>query len=443
MSETTVSERARSIFGLCLAAFAAAACAALCASGALSRSVPQGPGNQPDELHQLWTATIDPMLQGTIQSSEQAYNYGHYLMVPLHAAFQRHDAAWERACADHFQRLMENPSVLPSVPLSRLQYLYLASRFVVLAKQNGAAQLIPAGLPDLLFAEILSHWQNKPAIQWDHADFQGGMRERLLWKLNTRRVAKSYYRGILDDDFFLFAIAADLRTYGGTVAQQQEWNPALNDVLTLAHRVLSQEVVPQPGGGWLLQPGAWTDHPEFQYAGNAEARPGIQPVPVPNIPWDSSHSHRFPLWLTSYMQAYAVNSDWYRFYAGLRDGLEKQFFNRVAVTPTSNNPCYLTENYMDGSNGVYRWNHASLGSGKGYGPYGVSPALMLGWWSFLDTDRTRQLYRDLANRFPWPRQCLEIYIGQNPDGTYPESEMSSQSRTMRRWHLIALLASEM
>lgn len=442
MNNASVSNKAKVISRVRLFALAPVVCTALCASAVLSRSLNRGPGTQPDALHQLWAVVIDPRLQRNVQGDHDAYDDGHILMVPLHAAFRRGDVVWEQSFSDHFGRLVFNRSTLPSVVLSRLQYLYLASEFVVLAKKNGRQYLIPVGLPDLLFDEIQSYWQKKPAWQWDHAAFPGGMRERLLWKLNNRRVEKSYYRGLIEEDFSLFAIAADLKVYGGTPAEQQVWNPVLEDILSLALKAFSQEVVSQPGGGWLLQPGVWTDHPDDMYAGNREARPGIQPAPVPGIPWDSSHFLRFPLWLTSYMRAYPVNSDRYRFYEGLRSGLDKQFFDRVLARPTSDYPCFRTNNYMDGSNGVFRWSYQSLGSETGYGPYGVSGAILLGWWSFLDTDRVRALYHDLAATFPWPQQCVELYLGPTPTHVHPAKDLDPQSSSMRLWHTLVQLASE-
>src|ERR1700679_351169 len=177
-----------------------------------------------DEIHQLWSAAIEPMLPRAVQSPNEAYTDGQELMVPLHAAFHLRDDAWERGFADHFFRLASNPSVLPAVVLSRLEYLYLASEFLVLAQQNDRQDLIPPGLPDLLFSNVQNYWRVAPAWQWGQKPFSGGIRERILWKLKNHKVEKSYYRAIVDDDLFLLAIAADLRTFGGTPEQKQAWN---------------------------------------------------------------------------------------------------------------------------------------------------------------------------------------------------------------------------
>jgi hypothetical protein len=400
---------------------------------------------QPDEVHQLWSAVIDPDLRAKVQTTDQAQTLGAVLMVPLHAAFHRRDEAWIQSFAAQFSQFASDPSTLPSAPsaeLSRLYYLYVASRFMVLAKESGRQDLIPRGLPELLYSEVQANWRTKPAWQWDRQPFPGGARERVLWKLDHRKVGKSYYRVILDEDLYNFAIAADLKAFGGTAAQQEAWNPLLEDVLSVVRRVFTQEVVQQPGGGWLFQPGVWTDHPEYLYAGNKEPRPGLKPAPVRGIGEDSSHSLRLPLWLTSFMQAYPVNSEEYHFYQNLLKGLEEQFYNKVLVQPTAGLPCFLTNNFMDGSNGVYRWNYGSFGKDNGYGPYQTSGAFLLGWAAFLNTDRIRAVYREVAAQFPWSRQCNELYLGPHPaSGPFPASAFDANSSSMRLRHLNVELAA--
>lgn len=398
--------------------------------------------DQADEIHRLWSANIDPPLWTKIQSSDQAYNIGQEFIVPLHAAFRFRDDAWERTFSGHFSRLVSDPSVLPSVVLSRLEYLYLASQFVVLARQNDRQDLIAPGLPEMLFAEISKYWRTEPAWQWGQSPLRGGIRERILWKLSHRKAEKSYYRAMVDDDLFLLAMAADLKAYRGTPEQVQKWSPTLDEILAIAFKVYSEEGVSQPGGGWLFQPGVWADHPEYQYVGNLAIHPGMSPAPVRGIAADSSHSMRFAAWLTSFVQAYPPDSDAHRFYSGLREGLEKQFFEKVLIQPSGERPCYLLNNFMDGSNGVYRWNYSSVGSGNGYGPYGLSGSLLLGWWSLLDTQRIREVYAVSAKTFPWPHECLDLYLAPTTTGSHPTASYDPQSPTMRLWHTLVLLASE-
>jgi hypothetical protein len=415
---------------------------ALSSHAAFSQTAGAAPPVKADDVHQLWSTIVDPLLRATVTSGPQGQNFGATMMVPLHAAFALKDERWIQSFADHFSRLAANHSGLPEEDLGRLQYLYLASQFIVLAKAWGKQDLIPPGLPDLLFADVHNVWYKKPAWQFDRQPFPGGARERMLWRLDHRTVQKSYLRAVNDVDFYVFVIAADLKAYGGTPAQKDQWNSTLDDVISVAHRTFVQEVVTQPGGGWLFQPGVWTDYPEYAYAGNKDIHPGMKAMPVRNIGTDSSHSLRFPIWLTSLMRAYPASSEEYRFYRELRGGLDNQFFNKVLVRPTSDYPCYRQNNFMDGSNGVYRWNYSSLGPNRGYGPYQNSAALVFGWWTFLDTDRIRGVYRDMAAEFPWPKQCIEDYLGPAPAAGYAATAFDPASPSMRVWHLLVMLASQ-
>lgn len=407
-----------------------------------SHSAPPSSAKTPDVAHQLWTAVVDPALQGPLQSSSQAYYAGELLMVPLHAAFHLNDVEWERKFSEHFQRVVKSPD-LTDVTLSRLQYLYLASRFLALAKSFDRQELVPAGLPDFVYGEVRAIWYERSAAQYAHPPFSG-MRSRVLFKLNSRNLGKSYYRAILDDELFEFAIAADLRAYGGTSDQQGAWKSTLDDILSTANAVYKREITRTPSGGWLLQPGAWADHPDFQYAGNPRPQHGLRPAPVSDIAWDSSHSFRLPLWISSMIGGFPSESKDRDYYMDLREGLAKQFFAKILVPPSQDFPCYRMNNFMDGRNGVYRWGYGSLGADNGYGPYQVSGSLLFGWWAFLRSSQSTDLYRNLASQFPWPKQCIELYLGPNTGGRpYTDKDLDSNSSAMRVDHLLVILASQL
>ncbi len=143
------------------------------------------------------------------------------------------------------------------------------------------------------------------------------------------------------------------------------------------------------------------------------------------------------------MRAYPADDPKHYFYRDLREGLEKQFFNKVLVKPTKDFPFYRTTNFLDGNNGVYRWNYQSLGPNKGYGPYELSGTLALGWWAFLESERVRALYRDLAQRYPESKDLISFYLGPTGTRTRPASELDPQAPGNRLRLLIMQLASEL
>lgn len=401
-----------------------------------------GPGKTPDEIHQLWTANISPVLAKPIPSnSNDSYYAGELLMVPLHAAFARKDAAWEQEFADHFLRLSQSHAPLTDVTLSRLQYLYLASQFIVLAKESGRSDLIPKGLPDFIFDEIRTVWFDEPAPAYAHPPFKGA-RERVLYKLDHPHLDKSYYRAILDAEYFVFAIAADIRNYFGLGRAAGE--SSINDILAIAERTSKQEIVHTTSGGWVLQPGVFTDHPDWQYAGNPRLQPGLRPAPVKGIGWDSSHFGRWALFMQSLSSAYALGTADRRLYSDLESGLNTQFFEKILVPPSPDLPCYRLNNFADGSNGVYRWGYASLGPNNGYGPYQISGALLMGWWSFLGTDQVHAMYRKLADGYPWSSACVDLYLGPTVGGHQrTQAEIDAAASVMRLRYLLSRLASEL
>lgn len=369
-----------------------------------------------DREDQLWKTNVTPLLAAPLWSSPaRAYSAGHVLMVPMHAAFSDRNHARQKEFSDQFKKYMTegkdqftdwgNPP-----RLNFLQYLYLPTRFAVLAAEADQTELIPDGMLSWISNKIFDLWTTENSITYGRGPFTG-MKERLQYKLSMRSASKSYYRAIIDEERFLFAEAADLRAYERITGKKLPHSETLTDILDLAKEVYSTRGVDQPGGGWLFEPGIWTDHPDYVYAGQSSKTPGMSQNPRPGIGEDTSHSHRMPLWLTSLANAYPSGHANRSFYEGLRSKLERQFFDRVLIKPSADFPGYRTTNFMDGSNGVYRYNYKALGEGNGYDSYELSGTFTLGWWTFLGTDRIRAAYADEASKFPLPTNVLKVYLG--------------------------------
>jgi hypothetical protein len=366
---------------------------------------------------QLWNRLIRPYLADDLWTNRDAYDATTYLMVPLQAAFTYGPESWRQDFADHFQRLMDSRGIsMLEGDLNRTQYLYLASRFVSLAQSSGRADLIPAGLVQLLYGEIERLWIHDPVTRYPNGMrkvFSGGLRELIDWTLSPASEGTGPTRAIDDVELFVMGIASDLRAYERSFGGPLRQSDVIGDLLEVTYRVFRQLVGYTEGGGWLLQPGVWASHDDYLYAGHSRVAPHLSPSPVPGIAADSSHSHRLPVLLTSFSDAYAVTSLRHVFFDSLRQGLEIQFFDEVLVPPSSEFPAYRASNYMDGRNGVYRYGYTTTGGSGGYGPYELSGTLAMGWWSFLGTDRIRHTYQDLAARYPLPSVVLDVYVGPN------------------------------
>lgn len=334
-------------------------------------------------------------------------------MVPLHAAFQLNSLSAQDAFGEHFRRFVDHIADLTPDRLSRLQYLYLASRFLVLATNAKREDLVPQELPGYLAHEVAQIWLVAPAWQWDREPF-AGMRNRLAWKLDNPVTEPSYYRAIIDETFHLLAIAADLQTVSDNWPAIKEIKPVIEEILDYAFQVSTTETVMTPNGGWLMQPGVWEDHRDYAYAGHMEKIPDLLPMPVPGIGEDSAHAHRMAAWLRSLELATCdsrpAEAEWYAY---LLAGLERQFLRIVIVAPTTDFPAYRLTNFMDGWNGIYRWGSANQGQNNGYGPYELSGMLLYGWWSFLGTKEVSKLHAREAKAFPLPDHVSETYVGPN------------------------------
>lgn len=371
---------------------------------------------------ELWPKTITPYLQQPLWRPASAYNATHFMLVPLEASFVDPNPRYRADFAAHFKALNEHyDEVTTSDALSRLQYLYLASRFIALAHATHQVNLVPPELPGKIAADVLRYWTREPAWQWERSPFPGGIRERVRWKLDTRPAGKSYLRAILDEEIYVFAIAADLYTARGDFPALHAVAPDLSAIIATAVEAFKQRVAWQPDGGWLFQPGVWRDHPDFAYAGHRAKSRGLRPAPVDVVAEDTSHSHRMPAWLVSLDAGERARATPDAAYFGtLIDGLRRQFIGHVLVAPTADFPGYRTTNFMDGSNGLYRWGYSSFGPDRGYGPFEASGTLMMGWWSLLGGSQIAEAYAKIAGSFPLPNAVALLYTGP-PGKSQPEN----------------------
>ena len=349
------------------------------------------------------------LLSQPLWIERDAYDASHNLMVPMHAAFAK-GGFIEVALYAEFFRKLETEGLDSLVPdrFHRLQFLYFYSRYVILLVEREGCS--PRSLDHQ--AMVRSLWVPivmAPAWQWDRADFPT-LFDKLRWKLDQTDVAYSYYRAITDEDLYGLAIGADLAAVASRCALEQV--PQYVSSLALAREIFSQELTPTAVGGWVFQKGVWTDHPDFEYAGNAQVAPDLQPAPVPGISPDSSHSFRLPLFLVSFACAEDAGSAPREFFARLRDQLAIQWWVRTVVMPDTSFKGVRMTNFMDGENGVYRYSYETLGPGNGYGPYELSGSLNIGWWSFLGP-MAMPVYQAQLAALPFGDAELAVYVGPN------------------------------
>ncbi|WP_162501875.1 hypothetical protein [Sphaerospermopsis reniformis] len=350
-----------------------------------------------------WNNSVKPLLVDSTWSSP--YNTGHILMVPLYVSFLSKEKDWLSDFDNYFREFTKSyptsnlKNKPDKSPLAKLHFLYLASEYLALNKE--ANRPIPQQkLLNIIQAEFLSVW-NLPAWQWERCPFKN-MEKRLRWKLSNFSVKRTYYRAIIDEEMFTLAIGANLR-----FILQEESPEILNNSLDIAYEVLTKEVhfINTLGKKWLFQPGVWSDHRDYAYAGwDNNLSKLTSKRPVAGIAGDSSHAHRWPVWLISFQRGFQSRKQKQRveYIRKLREGLAEQFTEIVLVPPTRQVPYYRTKNFMDGQNGVYRYdNHNDKDpTWRGYGSWELSGTMLLGWWSYLPDPSISKVYCNLASFYP-------------------------------------------
>ncbi|MCT6923382.1 hypothetical protein [Metasolibacillus sp.] len=391
---------------------------------------------------ELWNRTVKKYINSNLWNERDRYDAGHFLMVPMHYAFQTENKELIAVFQKHFEAFLneginEIDISDDSQRLSILHYYYLLSRYLVLSENinsNNEVNRVNKELTQYLLKEIDRIWNEIPAWQWDSPYFKEGMRERVLWKLKNKEVDYSYYRAIIDEELFTMAIAADLY-------QLNRKDKMLLDIVNIAYKTFKSEGHFDKSNRWLFQIGVWDDHPDYSYAGYLDKENVKKEKPITDTAMDSSHFHRFPLWIKSLEDAFLENTKEKKMFSKINKGIEKQLFEKVLVVPTKSEPFYKLTNYMDGTNGLFRWNY-STSKGDGHGPYELSGTFAIGWWTFLGSDRVKKVYANMYHSFPLSDQAVKLYIGPNTTRDRNIYIADPESYYNGYKELLALLASK-
>jgi hypothetical protein len=257
---------------------------------------------------------------------------------------------------------------------------------------------------------LVGHWTSFRVATWgtpNHIYFKGA-RERLRWKLDDNKTSDlEYAKAIIDEEFFCFALAADLKHF--YTLNDLSYNPAIDEIVEDAYATFLK-FTDTSSDGFKFQQGVWSHYRDYRYAGHLELLEGLTARPIENILTDSSHLHRMPLWLKSLRRANGENRE---FWSDLLRRVAYQFENKILVVATDDFPAPRINNYSDGWNGIYRYNYTTVGNALGYGPYQVSGTLLHSWYAFVDGDSFRRELRKLSNNFSLSSDVLDTYIGPN------------------------------
>lgn len=374
------------------------------------RFVVQTQPSDPDNIQhmqELWSTTISPYLADSLWIERDRYDAGVRLMPLIHAAFQLDQNTWLTELAEHYSRAAEFDHSQIDRELYRLQYFYPALEFIRLAVESDREELVSSKLLNTIQADVDSLWLREDAGNW-FKTFKG-MRARLLWKLDTKDVDYSYYRAVNDSTLMVMAMAADLKAIENVRGQETRWTRTLDDILSSAERMYEQEGQYSQDGSWIFQQGVWRDYYTHQFAAYTSVEPGARPQPVAGIGEDAGHAMRYPIMLRSMANAHPVGNEIRQRYENRLAGFRELIDEKILVHASDDIPYSRLNNYVDGTNGVYRWNYPTLASNTGILPFQQSRVLLHGWYGFAGGLVVEDVYAKLKSQFPLSEVATNVY----------------------------------
>lgn len=233
-------------------------------------------------------------------------------------------------------------------------------------------------------------------------------------------------------EMLVLTLGNDLRTYrrASGLAPLPEADEAFRASIGLVQRGIAW----QPGGGWVLQPGARAQHRDWRHAGHRRARAGLAPAPVEAVGPDVSHFlAKWPVFLRAMHGAAAPGSAERRTVRRWELGVVEQLRDEVVTPPPSPGDAYVLTTYMDGTDGVYRLGYNGRGAGWGYSAGAFSVVPYYAPMALLQDPFVTQMYRYLSTHDV--REDLVRVVG--------EDSPAAPLRTLERGHALVAVSAEL
>ncbi len=358
----------------------------------------------------LWSNTVSKYITGDLWDDINSYDAGHSLLVPMFYAFTTEDENKMEEFHDLFERyaiyLSNNNYTYNYWNLNHMQFNFLASNYINLCSKYNCTNRIKEPLLNYLYDEAFYYCLLK--------------RE----KYNTEDKPQYSSLKAIERDFDLGKPTADLYQYHLMVIfnlkeysdknnyiLSEEREKVVEESLDLINKIYQDGVTFIDGDKWLMNVGSFDEQADYAYMQYNSIEENMQPSKQENTTWDTSHFVRIPVFLQIIKRANKEDEEKVEYYDRLIKGLKEQFLENVLVKPDKENLYYRTTNYMDGRNGLYRYNYTTQ-QDTAYLPYQLSGTITLGWWSFLGGEMS-ELYKNIYETFPLDENALKTYVGPN------------------------------
>lgn len=347
-------------------------------------------------VDRLWADTVESYLSDNLWEPEFNYDASHLLMLPLYYAFQM-DGSNEQK--EHFHQFFARYSAHIEQKDENLQRRLLFY-FLTVNYLSWCECSAPSGLLENITLDTINIWNKQTNTTWGAGPFDS-YKESISWKVaGGPGGTVSFGKALFDAEILLLAVGARLKVLNGEerVIELEE----MTDKAVEMFEVLGV----QNAERWIFQPGVWAEYRDYRFAGHHSLENNLAPSIIPNIGTDSSHIARMPLWLDAVIAATDKES-----LKQIKRGFTKQF-EEVALIPSSD--VFLAPrltNYIDGSNGLYRYGFNSLGEFNAYQPYELSGALVTNWYGFMGSEILKAEFSNALDNFPLSPDIIEIYSG--------------------------------
>lgn len=352
--------------------------------------------NQDDYFNKLsYNELLKLVSSVNLYSDRDAYDSLHFLMVPMYYAFNNDDKDIISCFDKIFKRFIDGCDGSPSETeqsLKNSQWYYLCSEYLVLQQKH------QHHINNTLFKKVFKYAKEyKSTHKGNWTDYK--QYDNFIDLLNGLLYGDGYESGnsynniIVDSELEALGIICDIafiRNSNNLIKEQLKDENWIDQIIRLSDEVIKLQGK-FDGNYWNFQIGMWDDHSEYAYAGYScldEIKNPYKRKPLRNVSWDSSHFFRMPLLLESIKRV--QNDD--EFYNNVEKGLANQFIDKVMICPTKKRNYWLANNYMDGRNGVYRYNPDNQ---TGWDRSCLTVSVLMGWWAFCGSDRISEMYRDL------------------------------------------------
>lgn len=358
----------------------------------------------------LWKNTVSKYITYDLWDDINSYDAGHTLLVPMYYAFSTNDKEKIEEFHQLFSRyadyLVDNNYDYKYWDLNHMQFNFLASNYINLCVKYDSVKRVPKALLDYLYDEafyysLLKREKYKKSESPNYNAFVAIKRDFELGK------------PISDLYQYHIVLLLNLKEFSnsGNYELSENRNKKIEDALDLINIIYEDGVTFVDNDRWLMSVGAWDEHKDFAYMHYDEILDDMVPEVQENTTWDTSHFARVPVFLQIIRRANYGNDEKVKYYDKLISGLSNQFQNVVLIAPDKSNNYYRTTNYMDGRNGLFRYDYATQ-KNNAYLPYQLSGTITLGWWSFLGGNM-QDIYGEIYKTFPLSDDAIKTYVGPN------------------------------